>query len=373
MTITEQLDAGIRFLDVRTMLQYSDSPPVWYSLHMVESEGTSVQYFREIREWMDAHPSEIVVMWVSKHGNNCATGDDQYPFVTVAQKRDYWAEILQIFDGLAVDFSVTKLNETSINTMLERNHRAVFYVADYVEMTGYAEDMAGGAESSSYFALDSCLIDNQLGNPDGPSSVDWQRSLYGEANARKTADKAEQRLYLVSLAGGMDYVDASLLKFSPFDELVDVPKVTQKCAATFDTPGMAWCPETLLDGSQLANYYSQVAMDEVIEQMLANNLTLGLPHAIYINAIGSAQGTIRTGTEVLWGKNRSPDPTYATQGFAYVDSFVLYNVLSVCKADEGRRAPSEDCNTLTDLLVQRRAKNPLSLWDDATYGRLKIW
>ena len=77
LTITQQLDAGIRFLDLRMMLEYSDEPPVWYSLHMMQSAAPSLQYFREIRAWMDAHPSEVVVMWLSKHGNTCATGQDQ--------------------------------------------------------------------------------------------------------------------------------------------------------------------------------------------------------------------------------------------------------------------------------------------------------
>jgi hypothetical protein len=77
LTVTQQLDAGIRFLDVRMMLEYTDEPAIWYSLHMMQSRGTSLQYFREIRAWMDAHPSEVVVMWLSKHGNECATGQDQ--------------------------------------------------------------------------------------------------------------------------------------------------------------------------------------------------------------------------------------------------------------------------------------------------------
>lgn len=77
LSITQQLDAGIRFLDIRMMLEYTDEPPQWWSLHMMQSNGLSVQYFREIRAWMDQHPSEVVVMWLSKHGNECATGQDQ--------------------------------------------------------------------------------------------------------------------------------------------------------------------------------------------------------------------------------------------------------------------------------------------------------
>lgn len=371
LTISQQLDAGIRFLDVRMMLEYSDESPEWYSLHMMQSVSTSLEYFKEIRTWMDAHPSEVVVMWLSKHGNECATGEDQYPQVTVEQKQEFWGKILGVFEGVSVDFSQTRLNETSLSEMVSRGHRAVFYVADYLEMTGYSTELT---TDKSYYALDSCLIDNQLGNPDGTESVQWQRDLYSEADARKEADKAKQKFYLVSYAGGMEYTYATWLKFSVLDK---APKsdeeVISACAAKFNLPGMDWCPETLLDGSQLTNYYAQVAMDELIDQMAAQKNTWGLPHAIYINAIGSLDGTIRTGTEVLWGKNRSPSQEHATQGFAYSDSFVLYNILRVCNAAmDGTERPA-DCDTLIDLVQTRRAKNPLTLWDDVTYGRLSTW
>lgn len=371
LTITQQLDAGIRFLDVRMMLEYTDDTPEWYSLHMMQSRDLSIKYFHDIRSWMDAHPTEVVVMWLSKHGNECATGQDQYPNVSVEQKQNFWHEILSIFEGITVDFSQSNLNETSLKTLVERGHRAVFYVADFVEMTGYVD----GDGTNPTYALDSCLIDNQLGNPAGPSAVDHQRELYLSANERKASDKKNQRLYLVSLVGGMNYVYATLLKFGILDKLPkDDSELVAECAKSFNTPGMNWCPETLLDGSQLANYYTQVAMDDVVNRMLAGDYSYGLPHAIYINAVGSLEGTIRTGTEVLWGKNRSPDGTHAVTEFSYVDSFVLYNVLNVCKVIRNERPEIfSDCDYYTDLIVQRRSKNPLALWDDATYGRLISW
>lgn len=292
-----------------------------------------------------------------------------------------------------MDFSASSLNETPLRTLLQRNHRAVFYVADYEQMTGYPPSLSlshtpsSAPPASPYYALDSCLIDNQLGNPSGPAAVEAQRALYAAADERKAKDMADQRLYLVSLVGGMDYVYAALLKFGKLDLIPhDEEELIAQCAATFNVNGMAWCPETLLDGSQLANYYTQVAMDELLQQMLMlqagnsdsnSSTTGGLPHAIYINAVGSLDGTIRTGTEVLWGKNRSPQhPEHAQQGFAYVDSFLLYNVLRECNGQSHSTTSSATaaaCQSLTDLLVQRRAQYPLALWDDATYGRLTSW
>jgi hypothetical protein len=36
---------------------------------------------------MDLHPSEIVVMWVSKHGDQNAVGDNAYPGVSAEDKQ----------------------------------------------------------------------------------------------------------------------------------------------------------------------------------------------------------------------------------------------------------------------------------------------
>ena len=207
MTITQQLDAGLRFFDIRMMLEYTDTPAEWFSLHFMQSVGTSMDYFTEVRQWMDAHPTEIVVMWLSKHGNDCATGEDQYPNVSVEQKQAHWQNILKLFDGITVDHSITHINETSINNMIKNNQRAVFYVSDYVEMTGYNSEYS---LSTPYYALDGCDVDNHLMGSDFPTMVNTQRSMYAEANGVKAEDKTQRKLYLVSLAGASPQVGYSM-------------------------------------------------------------------------------------------------------------------------------------------------------------------
>ena len=54
LSVTEQLDAGIRFLDFRIMQEDSES---WRSLHFLESYGLALDYLKEVRTWMDAHPT----------------------------------------------------------------------------------------------------------------------------------------------------------------------------------------------------------------------------------------------------------------------------------------------------------------------------
>jgi hypothetical protein len=98
----------------------------WYSLHFVqvclwrvirsctdsESNNPAIHYMKQVKSWLVQHPNgtfscifcdcvlvyvplfsfcsqfaEIVVFWLSKHGNNCATGDNQYPGVSNATKQ----------------------------------------------------------------------------------------------------------------------------------------------------------------------------------------------------------------------------------------------------------------------------------------------
>jgi len=352
LNITSQLDNGIRFLDIRQMLEYSDENPEWHSLHFMESIETSIAYFTEIREWMDAHPSEVVVLWLSKHGSTCKVGEDQYPNVSVEEKQAFWATIKDIFSGIITDFSVTSINETSISTMLSRNHRAVFYVSDYEEFTG-----------SSKYALDGCLIDNKLspGIDDEVNSKDWELEQFKNANATKAADKAEQKLFLISLSTGIPDTQiekAAKIKFLPSSE-----EDVAECAAAFNIPGMNWCPQTLLDCAQLENYYKQITLEEVISQV-----DYGFPNAIYINAI-DWEGTIRTGTEVLWGGQRDgSDPNHQTSAYAYVDTMLLYNLRVACGGDENGQ-----CGVLKSTLEARRSKYPAQYWDDVTFGRLVDW
>ena len=63
------------------------------------------------------------MFWVSRHGNQEATGTDQYPSTDADKKTAYWADMLTVFDGMVTDHSTTFVNETSISTMIERNHR----------------------------------------------------------------------------------------------------------------------------------------------------------------------------------------------------------------------------------------------------------
>jgi hypothetical protein len=68
----------------------------WFSLHFVQSINLAMSYLKEIRNWMNKNEKEIVVIWLSKHGNVCATGNNQYPDVSNKSKQDFWRQIEKV-------------------------------------------------------------------------------------------------------------------------------------------------------------------------------------------------------------------------------------------------------------------------------------
>jgi hypothetical protein len=146
---------------------------------MVQSNQLAMVYLTEVHEWMLAHPTELVVFWLSKHGSECATGQDAFPGVTIKNKQvclarehhqmehcktfrsfrllilllhlqcsvfrivqklitcvqicccctyhhqDFWGGVEALFSDLIMDFSQTTINTTSVNDLIDNNYRAV--------------------------------------------------------------------------------------------------------------------------------------------------------------------------------------------------------------------------------------------------------
>merc|ERR1712137_144645 len=64
---------------------------------------------------------------------------------------------------------------------------------------------------------------------------------------------------------------------------------------------------------------------------------------------------------------RNADGDHGTDGYAYVDTLVAYNVRKACT-----RKPNQidNCEGMMAMLEERRANNPLKFWDDSMTGRL---
>jgi len=232
------------------------------------------------------------VVWISKHGNEKATGNDQYPNVPIKTKQSFWSSIESMFQGLLLDTTVSSVNETTLSQLVDRNHRLVVWASDYVETT-----------NTSRYALDGARIDNPC--DDSISSVTQQMKDFEAGAAKRVAHKAEGRFYLYSFANSQpgDAIGDAAKLFFLNEPAINVMKTREDCAAAYKIANMtSWCPTDLLDTSQLSNYYAQVPIWSAYM-----NKTWDLPNAIYIDAVDTVGGTIRTGTKRV---NQSPtDPT----------------------------------------------------------------
>jgi len=65
LNITEQLNGGVRFLDIRITMEQEGH--VWYGVHFMQTKRPVMDYLVQIKEWLDDHPQEIIVIWLSKH------------------------------------------------------------------------------------------------------------------------------------------------------------------------------------------------------------------------------------------------------------------------------------------------------------------
>lgn len=371
LNITEQLNAGIRFIDFRVVYtsppnESSTAQHDWYCLHLVQSRQPALVYLKAIRDWMVAHPNEIVYMWVSRHGSTCNT---TYPDTPPQAMTDFYNNITSMFSGMLFDRSLQSWNESVVGDLVATNQRLVLWASDYYQFTG--STVGAGAR----FSMDGCTIDNQLGPKDHrgglshltvavPDLVDELK----DARARVANDTTYNYMYLRSLAGSPPHeqmLESVLIHFLPF---IDKSKNEATCAAGYNIPNMtSWCPAYLQASSQLTNYYmAQIGLETAIQY------DLGLPNAIYLDAVDRG-GLVRTGTELFPepGTGGNPPPsTHKTTGYAYVDTVLYYNVREACKSAAANDAA---CDSLLALLASRRKMNPYQRWDNPAAGRLSTF
>lgn len=392
--VTALLDGGIRFLDFRIMFT---TPPGrffardWYCLHGTQTKQTALTYLRQVRTWMDAHPSEIVVIWASRHGDNELNGTRQYPRTTPGQRQHFFDGVVATFGSLMFNSSQGSLNSTSFGTLLARDQRLVWYAADYAESTG-----------SSPLALDGRLINNQLSGSltDEAKGSREQAAIFRRASATRSVDKAANRFFLLSMADSTPLAvleNAALLHFLPF---IEKQKRTAVCAAALNIPTMqGWCPMTQMDIALLANYYSQATLEAAYLDDASD-----FPHAIYIDGIDEG-GVIRTGTSPANplivaaaqadGVRASTDiGAHGRTGYAYAATLVAANLKRMCRGgmsgggtgtSTAHGVESWDarggsvgqlhglCASLIAKLEAERAKFPLQRWNDSIHGRLESW
>lgn len=400
LNITQQLKSGLRFLDFR--IDYTAPPGVpsndttaydWFCLHLVESRSPAMQYLQEIRDFLLAHPTELIVIWISHHGNDCGGNYS----VSNSTQQKFWARIQALFGPLLYDRDeIGLLNETSVGTLIDKGQRVVVYL-------NQIHTFVPGGRSGT--AQSDCDIDNDCDpTGHGPSVVSSVTSKFDGATITKrmSANKRKNRFYLLGLAGSSltaTYGPAFEIEFLGPLKIVNTTALTEQCAAALNVPAITqWCPKALQERGQWANYYRQIAFDWAMraqQQSLqnkrllsllhnsndnSNNVSIGarFPNAIYLDAL-DVNGTIRTGPQLFFADNETskPLPNGAAK-YAYVATLLLSNVNLACSGAivplSGNSAPSAAaCAAATGRLKMLRAQYPVQRWTDLAHGRLRNW
>ena len=356
LTLSQQLDNGIRFVDFRMMREPNTGS--WYSTHMMQSKHVVEDYWLELRAWMDAHPHEVVVLWMSQHGNTAATGKDQYPGVPVDSKQHLWKQFVQIFDGLLLDTRESSIWTDTLHKLIGRNHRLVVFVSDYVEMT-----------EQSPLALDARKIQNTWDSDGGVfhegQTLPKHLNYFHQAPANNERVRAHEGFSLLGMNSQVQkwqLSTAATQRFLPWHSAI----VDKLCREKWHLPHAPkhWCPATLLDIVQLSSYYNQRALEFAFL-----NPRAGFPNALYLDGL-DYNGTLRVGTQTLDGADRRGDNEHKDTKYAYVDTILARNFALACDSTPGQR---EICSGLNKALEDRRKLNPLSRWDEPQLGRHSRW
>ena len=353
LDVVQQLEAGVRFLDLRQIYTLPPDKLVgskdWYGLHMVQTKTPMFDYLSQIKQFVETNPSEVIALFLSRHGSTTATGSDQYPGISVAQKHAWWSRIKDLFGDLLFDAGARRVNETSLATLVSLGQRVVVYVADHAEFTG---GDTRAIDSSSHMINDGAKVDLA----DIAKSLPSADAVFTHTRAVRETLRRRDTFYLVSLAGSVETAIAEgNAECAVLHALhVSTAKAAQACSRKFHIPNMtSFCPNGLLEQERLRNFYQAIYLDKVI----TNRSSYAPPGAIYLDVLGP-DGTVRTDTIES-----------DAHGFAYVDTLLLWNVLTAC--DLSQQQPM--CDKAQNELNARRSLNPLYRWDDPAHGRHASW
>lgn len=401
LTLTQQLDNGIRFIDLRIMIERdgtttNNNSSTWYSIHFMQSNHDILHYLQELKQWLVQHPKEILVVWLSKQGDTAATGNGQYPSVLPEDKHAFWCSYVSAMDGLMLDTRESDIHSTSVANMIRRNHRLITFCSDYFEFT----------QPAPHFALDAKRIENTY---DATGVFDEPHSLFnhieyfrhGATHNAVVRNRSGFALLAMNTAGtSWQITHAAVRRFLPWmDGKVDNIMVEsfnrnlsgakrtplfESCASNMNIPGVTkWCPQTLLDISQLSSYYNQIVLDLALANVV-NSDGFAFPNALYLDAL-DYNGTVRVGTQLLDGSERDNNNHRANQNaaaqYAYVDTILSYNAEHLCRRRDLRGASnasslaqsSPACDIVKIEIRKRRERYPLVLWDQPEFGRHVSW
>jgi len=177
LDLKSQLDSGIRFIDFRMTLS-TQCPSGWeektqlakyilkqeltgkiefWGTHFFQTRHPAMVYLRDLKQWLDEHPGEVVVMLLSSHGDpsrGCHhDGEQQYkdPW-GVSHAHHFWQEFKQLFGSLLINVKQNPVERTPVQQLVDSNSRLLVYAAGFCELQGgYGKDDGMAYDAQTFF------------------------------------------------------------------------------------------------------------------------------------------------------------------------------------------------------------------------------
>ena len=320
-SVTEQLEAGIRFLDVRVMRSPDGE---WYGTHAVRTRRRALDYVKEIARWLGTHDGEYLMVFLSRHGGECLKGDSQYPRVSVRDKQEFWSRFVEAAQGYLMP---ARDASSSIGALRAVRRSGMFVMAsDYAEMTG-----------NSSMALDACAWLNNTGGGGRPSRSQYlddkayMRDLVSPSRHRKGG-----KYYLRSLASAASRQEvvsrASALPLVP-------PRwkalAYSECVRSYELPmPSGYCADDLPSLGVFCNFYNRRVL---LDHMHA----MARPNAFYVDMV-ALDGSLQVS---------------GAGAFDFYGLVVVMNIDAVC---------SGGCSKVLTDFVSMRAGNWTVAWPNSS-------
>ncbi len=370
LSVTEQLDAGVRFLDFRASFEPGNDAVEtgWYGYHFVITHQPMHHYLLEVNDWLEAHPTEMVIIWLSHHGSTCEK--NQFPHADQEAYAYLANQLTGIFEAKLVNPATDgHPSRTTYAQYQDRRKQVVLYLSDHARFRVRA-------------SLDACTvagkggIDNQTGADvtQAAKGFEWELAQYSAWKTDHAKLKANGTLGLMSGATSTpkDAVKyQALLHFLGADRNIPPAYAWRAhCRNVFDLPkntkALMTCPPTLKRVGQMTNYYHQRSMSFAVGQHGGNPADYRMPMAMYLDGMLPA-GRFDTG----------PAPEGAPFGagaYAYLGS-MLRSALqhNRCDGEPGKAHPHFGCSEIErvmDLLFDQAPYNDPA---DVAHGRVPDW
>ena len=124
MSLVDQLNAGVRYIDFRMVWTAaanasSSAPHDFYCNHRVQTAEKAVWYLAQLKDWMVAHPSEVVRIVISRHGG------PSWPYTPNSALQRFFAQFTSLFASLLHNHTQFPSATTSIATLVQHGQRLV--------------------------------------------------------------------------------------------------------------------------------------------------------------------------------------------------------------------------------------------------------